>query len=119
MNDGYTQINKLSRENVESSLNFAGFLVFHCPLKDDAVDSLKMLADSSHRVSQMILHAHRPQAEIRPKCIMITGDSPLTAVHVAREVEIVDRDVLILDVQDNFADNGGKKHSVTISHRLI
>jgi manganese-transporting P-type ATPase len=25
-------------------------LVFHCPLKADAVDALKMLADSSHRV---------------------------------------------------------------------
>ncbi|KDQ23371.1 hypothetical protein PLEOSDRAFT_62301 [Pleurotus ostreatus PC15] len=79
------KINKLSREAVESSLQFAGFLVFHCPLKADAVESLKMLADSSHR------------------CIMITGDNPLTAVHVARDVEIVDRDTLILDLKENAA----------------
>lgn len=46
-----SQINKLSRESVESDLIFAGFLVFHCPLKADAVQTLKMLADSSHRVS--------------------------------------------------------------------
>ncbi|KAI0946865.1 hypothetical protein AcW1_010201 [Taiwanofungus camphoratus] len=77
------KINKLARDQVESSLVFVGFLVFHCPLKPDAVDALKMLADSSHR------------------CVMITGDNPLTAVHVARDVEIVDREVLILDLREN------------------
>jgi cation-transporting ATPase 13A1 len=50
------QINKLSRESVESGLVFAGFLVFHCPLKADAVEALKMLADSSHRVSLLCHH---------------------------------------------------------------
>jgi magnesium-transporting ATPase (P-type) len=38
---------------------------------------------------------------------MITGDNPLTAVHVAREVEIVDRDVLILDVKEGSTDESG------------
>lgn len=45
------QINKLPRDQVETGLTFVGFLVFHCPLKADAVDTLKMLIDSSHRVS--------------------------------------------------------------------
>jgi manganese-transporting P-type ATPase len=36
---------------------------------------------------------------------MITGDNPLTAVHVARDVEIVDRDALILDLKENPADD--------------
>ncbi|KZO94433.1 endoplasmic reticulum Ca-transporting P-type ATPase [Calocera viscosa TUFC12733] len=80
------EIQHLAREKVESELTFAGFLVFHCPLKDDAVTSLKMLADSSHR------------------CVMITGDNPLTAVHVAKDVEIVDRDALILDVREGATD---------------
>ncbi|EIN05518.1 endoplasmic reticulum Ca-transporting P-type ATPase [Punctularia strigosozonata HHB-11173 SS5] len=79
------KINKLPRDQVENGLTFAGFLVFHCPLKADAVQALQMLADSSHR------------------CIMITGDNPLTAVHVAKDVEIVDRDALILDLKENAA----------------
>ncbi|EIW56082.1 endoplasmic reticulum Ca-transporting P-type ATPase [Trametes versicolor FP-101664 SS1] len=81
------KINKLPRDQVESELQFAGFLVFHCPLKPDAVETLKMLGDSSHR------------------CVMITGDNPLTAVHVARDVEIVDRDALILDVPEGTSDS--------------
>ncbi|KAK4121526.1 hypothetical protein N657DRAFT_108639 [Parathielavia appendiculata] len=80
---GASKINDLKRENVESDLAFAGFLVLHCPLKEDAKEAVRMLNESSHRV------------------VMITGDNPLTAVHVAKEVEIVDRDVLILDAPEH------------------
>ncbi|PGH23101.1 hypothetical protein AJ80_02875 [Polytolypa hystricis UAMH7299] len=80
---GQGRINNLKREDVESHLHFAGFLVLQCPLKDDAIKSLRMLNESSHRV------------------VMITGDNPLTAVHVARQVEIVDREVLILDAPEH------------------
>lgn len=38
---------------------------------------------------------------------MITGDNPLTAVHVARDVEIVDREALILDLAENPRHDGG------------
>ncbi|KAK8128469.1 cation-transporting ATPase 4 [Apiospora sp. TS-2023a] len=77
------RINDLKREKVEADLIFAGFLVLQCPLKDDAKEAVRMLNESSHRV------------------VMITGDNPLTAVHVAREVEIVDREVLILDAPEH------------------
>ncbi|KAI1765431.1 hypothetical protein GGR53DRAFT_265786 [Hypoxylon sp. FL1150] len=86
---GSGKINDLKRENVEANLTFAGFLVLQCPLKDDAKQAVQMLNESSHRV------------------VMITGDNPLTAVHVAREVEIVDRDVLILDAPER--NDGGEK----------
>lgn len=86
---GQKRINDLARDDVEAGLNFAGFLVLQCPLKDDAMSSVRMLNESSHR------------------CIMITGDNPLTAVHVARQVEIVDRDVLILDAPEH--DESGEK----------
>ncbi|EAU35850.1 cation-transporting ATPase 4 [Aspergillus terreus NIH2624] len=78
-----SRVNNFVREEVESELTFAGFLVLQCPLKDDAIKAVRMLNESSHRV------------------VMITGDNPLTAVHVARQVEIVDRDVLILDAPEN------------------
>lgn len=41
------------------------------------------------------------------QCIMITGDNPLTATHVARDVEIVDRDVLILDLKEGATSETG------------
>ena len=86
---GQKRINDLRREEVESDLHFAGFLILQCPLKEDAVKAVRMVNESSHRV------------------VMITGDNPLTAVHVARQVEIVDRDVLILDAPEH--DESGTK----------
>jgi cation-transporting ATPase 13A1 len=80
---GQNRINDLKREQVESDLHFAGFLVLQCPLKSDAVEACRMLNESSHRV------------------VMITGDNPLTAVHVAKQVEIVDRECYILDAPEN------------------
>ena len=77
------RINNYAREEIESELVFAGFLVLQCPLKEDAIKAVRMLNESSHRV------------------VMITGDNPLTAVHVARQVEIADRDTLILDAPEN------------------
>ncbi|KAL2753141.1 hypothetical protein ACRALDRAFT_1045141 [Sodiomyces alcalophilus JCM 7366] len=78
-----SRINDLKREKVEADLTFAGFLILSCPLKEDAKQAVQMLNESSHRV------------------VMITGDNPLTAVYVARDVEIVDRDVLILDAPED------------------
>lgn len=43
-------INKLERGAVERGLTFGGFLVFNCPLKPDAVSTLRDLNDASHRV---------------------------------------------------------------------
>lgn len=75
------KVKDLHREDVESGLTFAGFLVFFCPLKRDAITAVTMLNAASHR------------------CIMITGDNALTACHVAKEVQISTRDILVGDVR--------------------
>jgi cation-transporting ATPase 13A1 len=46
---------------------------------------------------------------------MITGDNPLTAVHVAKDVEIMDREALILDLKENPAHEGGECSSTSRS----
>lgn len=94
------EINDLTRESVESDLIFAGFIVFTCPLKEDAVVALKELNESSHR------------------CIMITGDNPLTACAVARDVAIIERDVLIIDRDETRKDNLVVFHSIDESYRI-
>lgn len=72
---------EVSREKVEAQLQFAGFLVFHCPLKPDTASAIEELHQSMHRI------------------VMITGDNPLTACHVARELTILRRSTLILDAR--------------------
>lgn len=77
------RVTLISRDKVELGLKFAGFIVFHCPLKEDATETVQMLNESLHR------------------CVMITGDNPLTAVHVAKQVGIVLREVMILDAPEH------------------
>lgn len=73
------------REDFENDLIFCGFLVFRCPLKKDSKSAIKLLKGSSHRV------------------IMITGDNALTAIHTAKEVEMISKNcqVLLFDVVED------------------
>lgn len=59
---------KKPREWVESGLTFGGFIAFGCPVRKDSASVIRSLRESRH------------------KTIMLTGDAPLTALHVAHQV---------------------------------
>merc|ERR1719267_331599 len=72
------------REWVESGLTFDGFIAFACKTRSDSATVIAALTQSAHSVS------------------MLTGDAPLTALHVAHETTICapDKSTLLLAVPE-------------------
>ena len=62
-----------TRSDVERDLELCGLAAFECKTRADSRVVVTALTQSAHRVA------------------MVTGDAPLTALHVARECAIVDR----------------------------
>ena len=77
---------------------FAGFLVIVCPLKSDSQTNIQQLKESSH-------HVWKNDSSIclllLSQVVMITGDNPLTACHVAKELKMSSKKLLILSGDDN------------------
>ncbi|KAH8298702.1 hypothetical protein KR018_009473 [Drosophila ironensis] len=67
----YTKIQRLSREDVETNLEFLGFVILENRLKQDTAKVINVLNSAKIRT------------------IMITGDNILTAISVARDCGIV------------------------------
>lgn len=78
----HAQVRNLTREDLEKNLEFVGFIIISCPLKPDSKPVMRELIAASHHV------------------MMITGDAPLTACHVAKELHFVSKrkPTLILSV---------------------
>ena len=83
--------NPLTRDEMERGLVFDGFFAFACPVRNDTADVVRSLRASSHTV------------------MMATGDSALTALHVANEVGIaeggLDRALLLVRKDESDGDD--------------
>ncbi|XP_044750487.1 endoplasmic reticulum transmembrane helix translocase [Coccinella septempunctata] len=78
------ELREISRDDVEKDLTFAGFVIISCPLKTDSKAVIKELQNASHRV------------------VMITGDNPLTACHVSKELKFTSKPILNLVKNDDW-----------------
>lgn len=76
-------LRELTREKLESNLTFAGFVIISCPLKPDSKTVIKEIVNSSHSV------------------VMITGDNPLTACHVSRELHFTKKPNTLVLIENN------------------
>ena len=76
---------KQSRDWVEADLTFAGFIAFECKNRADSGIVVNALQESAHTVG------------------MLTGDAPLTALHVAHTLGIADPKKIALKLAVNAA----------------
>ncbi|KAK8898836.1 hypothetical protein M9Y10_001128 [Tritrichomonas musculus] len=71
----------IARKDIECHMKFAGFIIFSAAIKRGSEDTIAELLRTMHRV------------------IIITGDDPLTACHVAKVLHIIRKPVEIHDLK--------------------
>ncbi|XP_013085670.2 endoplasmic reticulum transmembrane helix translocase-like [Biomphalaria glabrata] len=98
-NMSHQQVRDITRDAVEKDLDFVGFVIISCPLKSDSKAAIKEIIHSSHHVA------------------MITGDNPLTACHVAKELKMTRKEsTVVLQPPNDLADEW---HWQSIDDKII
>ncbi|XP_064615938.1 endoplasmic reticulum transmembrane helix translocase-like [Liolophura sinensis] len=95
----HQQVRDMTRDDVEKNLKFVGFVIISCPLKSDSKAVLKEIQNASHLV------------------VMITGDNPLTACHVAKELKFTRKEATLILQPPNDSDSAW--HWQSIDDRII
>lgn len=80
----YPKIQRISRDKVESELEFLGFVILENRLKPDSEKVIKILNDANIRT------------------IMVTGDNILTAVSVAKDCDMIEENQSIIIVNSRW-----------------
>lgn len=99
----------MTRDALECNLQFVGFMVVSCPLKNDSKTVIREIQEASHHVNNFMIHIihathmHTKVSDLNGidtksiffsvciQVVMITGDNPLTACHVARELHFIQK----------------------------
>ena len=84
----HQELRDLDRSQVESGLQFAGFVIISCPLKPDSKSVIREIQHASHHIT------------------MITGDNPLTACHVGSQLKLIDKKNAIVLTRKNVSIHG-------------
>lgn len=100
----------MTRDALECNLQFVGFMVVSCPLKNDSKTVIREIQEASHHVNNFMIHIihdthmHTKISGLNGidtesvffsvciQVVMITGDNPLTACHVARELHFIQKE---------------------------
>lgn len=118
----------MSRDALECDLQFAGFMVVSCPLKTDSKAVIREIQEASHHVKRPTASPAMPiddtvawrwvSAFLYLQVVMITGDNPLTACHVARELHFIQKKHTLV-LQQNSHHGTSEAHLTLLFSKII